>query len=90
MEVGLNAGDFALYAKAAEEIDLEKCDFWNSTSSVTLTLTLCRVEVILVCICGLHTHQVDRNRKNFLWTYGLTDMTSNSRSITVPVSPPRR
>ena len=36
----------------AEDIALEKCNFRNNGSSVTLTLTLDRVEVKLVCICG--------------------------------------
>jgi len=36
----------------AEEIDLQKCNFRNFKSSVTLTLTLDRVEVTLVCISG--------------------------------------
>jgi len=43
---------FELHAKMAEEIDLEKCNFRNFGSSVTLTLTLDRVEVTLVRICG--------------------------------------
>jgi len=44
----------------AEEIDIEKCNFRNFRSSVTLTLTLDRVEVILVHISGrgLHTYQI--------------------------------
>ena len=41
---------FELHAKIAEEIDLEKRDFPNFRSSVTLTLH--QVEVILVRICG--------------------------------------
>jgi len=43
-----------------EEIDLEKCNFRNFGSSVTLTLTLDRVEVTLVHVCGrsLLTHQI--------------------------------
>jgi len=51
---------FELHAKAAEEIDIEKCTFRNFGSSVTLTLTLDRVEVTLVRICGrgLPTHQI--------------------------------
>jgi len=42
----------------AEEVDLEKCNFRNFTSSVTLTLD--RVELILVRISdrGLPTHQI--------------------------------
>ena len=48
--------------KMAEEIDLEKCNFRNFTTSVTLTLTLTsdRVEVILMRISGrgLPTHQI--------------------------------
>jgi len=43
---------FELHAKMVEEIDLEKCNFRNFTSSVTLTLTLDRVEVIRVGISG--------------------------------------
>jgi len=44
----------------AEEIDLEKCNFRNFRSPVTLTVTLDRVEVILVRISGrgLPTHQI--------------------------------
>ena len=43
----------------AEEIDLEKCNFRNFRSSMTLTLD--RVEVILIRICGpgLPTHQIE-------------------------------
>jgi len=58
----------------AEEIDLEKCNFRNFESSVTLTLD--RVEVTLVRISGggLPTHQIRwKLEKNFLWTYGRTD-----------------
>jgi len=44
------------------EIDLEKCNFWNFRSSVTLTLTLTldRVELILVRISdqGLPIQQI--------------------------------
>jgi len=44
----------------AEEIDVEKCNFRNFRSPVTLTLTLDQVEVTLVCISGrgLPTHQI--------------------------------
>jgi len=51
---------FELKAKMAEETDLEKCNFWNFRSSVTLTLTLDRVEAILVHIScrGLPIHQI--------------------------------
>jgi len=44
----------------AEEIDIEKCNFWNFRSLVTLILTLDRVEVILVHISGrgLATHRI--------------------------------
>jgi len=47
---------FELHAKMAEEIDLEKCNFRNFWSSVTLDW----VEVTLVRICdrGLPTHQI--------------------------------
>jgi len=49
---------FELHAKMAEEIDLEKCNFRNFGSSVTLTLD--RVEVTLVRISGrsLPTYQI--------------------------------
>jgi len=42
------------------KIDVEKCNFRNFTSSVTLTLTLDRVEVTLLHISGrdLPTHQI--------------------------------
>jgi len=56
---------FELHAKIAEEIHLEKCDFWNFPSS----LTLHRVEVILVPISGqgLPTHQIRlKSEKLFL------------------------
>jgi len=58
--LSLSTVTFKLHAKTAEETDLEKCDFCNFTSSMTLTLTLDQVEVILVCICGRHlpTHQI--------------------------------
>ena len=49
---------FELHAKTAEEIDLEKCNFRNFGSSVTLTLD--RIEVTRVGISGqgLPTHQI--------------------------------
>ena len=46
---------FELHVKTAEEIDLEKCNFRNFGTSVTLTLTLDRVEVTLVRVCLLYT-----------------------------------
>jgi len=57
------------------EIDLEKCNFRNFSNSVTLTLTLDRVEITLVRMSGrvLPQTKLDRNRRNFLWTYGWTD-----------------
>jgi len=61
----LLAISFELHAKMAQEIDLEKCNFPNFRSSLTLTLTLDRVEVIFLCICGrgLPTHmKLDQNR----------------------------
>jgi len=68
----------------AEEIDLEKCNFLNIRSSVTLTFTLDRVEVTLVAYTvEVYPHiKLDRNRKkDFLWTdgrmYVRTGMTSN-------------
>jgi len=57
----------------AEEIDLEKCNFRNFLSSMTLTLTLDRVEVTLVCISGrgLSTHQI-RSKLEKLFVDGHT------------------
>ena len=49
-------------------IDVEKCNFRNFESSVTLTLTLDRVEVTLVQISGrgVPTHQIRwKSEKNF-------------------------
>jgi len=54
---------FELHAKMAEEINLEKCNFRNFGSSVTLT-TLDRVEVTLVRIY-LPTHQIRSKSDNF-------------------------
>jgi len=56
----------------AEEIDVEKCDFRNFTSSMSLTLTMYRVEVILVHICGpgLPTYQI--RSKLDVWMDGRT------------------
>ena len=69
-----------------EEIDLEKCNFQNFRSSVTLILTLDWVKVILVCICGqgLPTKQIrSKSEKIFMdgWMDGRmdgrTDQSSN-------------
>jgi len=51
-----------------EEIDIEKCNFRNFSSPVTLTLTLDRVEVTLVRILVkiYPNTKLDRNWKNFL------------------------
>jgi len=71
--------NFELHAKTAEEIDLEKCTFRNFGSSVSLTLTLDRVEVTQVRISGwgLPTYKIRwKSEKNFLWTYGRTDIGS--------------
>ena len=38
--LSLPTSTFELHTKMAEETGLEKCNFWNFTSSVTLTLTL--------------------------------------------------
>ena len=58
--LSLSTITFELHAKTAEEIDLEKYNFRNFRSSVTLTVTLDRVEVTLVRIrgWGLPTHQI--------------------------------
>jgi len=68
----INTISFELHAKIVEEINLEKCNFQNFRSSVTLILTLDPVEVILVGISGqgLPYTKLDRNQKNFLWTDG--------------------
>jgi len=72
---------FELHAKMAEEIDLEKCNFRNFRSSVTLTFD--RVEVILLHIScrGLPTQQITlkSEKKNVCgrtdrYTYGWTDI----------------
>jgi len=59
---------FELHAKTVEETDLEKCNFCNFGSSVTLTLTLDQVKVTLVCICGrgLPTHQIRSKSEKLL------------------------
>jgi len=70
----------------AEEIDVEKCNFRNSSSSVTLILTLDWVDVTLVRISGrgLPTHQIrSKSEKLFvdgqtyIWTDGQTYLSSN-------------
>ena len=43
---------FELHGKMAEEIDVEKYNFGNFRSPMTLTLTLDRVQVTLVHISG--------------------------------------
>jgi len=67
----------------AEEIDLEKCDFWNFRSSMTLTLTLYRVEVTLVRICGrdLPTHQIrSQSEKLFVDVRRRTDVQTDGHT----------
>jgi len=70
---------FEVHAKTAEKIDVEKCNFRNFGSSVTLTLTLTldRVEVRshwYTYVVEVYPHtKLDGNRKNFLWMYGWTD-----------------
>jgi len=67
----------------AEEIDLEKCNFGNFGSSVTLTLTLTldRVEVILMRICGrgLPTHEI-RSKSEKLFVEVRTDGQTDGHS----------
>jgi len=67
----------------AEEIDLEKCDLHNFTSTMTLTLTLIGSRPYLCAyVVEIYPYtKLDQNQKNFLWTYGRTNTTSNSRSI---------
>jgi len=72
-------------AKMAEKIDLEKCNFRNFRSSVTLILSLDWVEVTLVHISGpgLPTHQIrSKSEKTFCRQTdghidGQTDLSSN-------------
>jgi len=68
-----------------EEIDVEKCNFRNFGSSVTLTLTLDRVKVTLVRMCGrgLPTNQIRwKLEKHFvdIRTYGRTDIQTDLSS----------
>jgi len=56
----------------AEEIDLEKCNFWNFRSRLTLD----RMEITHWCayLVEVYPHtELDRNRQNFLRTHGRTD-----------------
>jgi len=63
----------------AEERDLEKCNFRNFRSLVTLILTLDRVVVILPYLVEIYPRtKLDQNRKNFV--DGRTDVSSNIRS----------
>jgi len=70
---------FKLQAKMAEEIYLDKyldkCNFQDFRSSVTLTLTLYRVEVTPVRISGrrLPTHQIGSKSEKKLFVDGRTD-----------------
>jgi len=60
----------------ADTIGIEKCNFRNFRSSVTLILTLDRVEVTLVRISGwgLPTHKIrSKSEKKTLWTHTQTD-----------------
>ena len=71
----------------AEEIDVEKCNFRNFRSPVTLTLTLDQVEVTLVCISGrgLPTHQmISKSEKLFVAVR--TDGCTNVRTDTLKFS----
>ena len=73
---------FELNAKMVEEIDLEKCNFCNFGSSVTLTLTLDRVEVTLVHICGrgLPTHQIRKLcGRMYRWTHLSSNLLGHHR-----------
>ena len=67
---------FELHAKTAEKIELEKCNFCNFGSSMTLTLD--RVEVTRVRICGwgLPTHQI-RSKLDKLFVDVRTHLSSN-------------
>ena len=62
----------------AEEVDLEKCNFQNIRSFMTVILTLDRVKFILMHISGrgLLTHQILSKLENFFvdgWMYGWVD-----------------
>ena len=79
---------FELHAKTVEEIDLEKCNFCNVGSYMTLILTLDRVEVTLVRISGrgLPRYQIRwKSEKNILRTcvrtkFELTDRRTHRSS----------
>jgi len=47
-----------LHAKLAEEIDVEKCNFSNFGSSVTLTLDRVEVKLVRMFGRGVPTHQI--------------------------------
>ena len=69
LDFDLQWGQGHVHAKTADELDVEKCNFRNFGSSVTLTLTLDRVEVTLVRIRGrgLPTHQIRwKSEKKFV------------------------
>ena len=51
---------FELHAKMTEEINLEKCNFWNFRSSVILMLTLDRV----VSHTGVHAQSRSTHTQN--------------------------
>jgi len=59
-----------------EEIDLEKCNFWNFRSSVTLTFDGVEVTLVYISGQGLPMHQIrSKSEKLFVdvWTYRRTD-----------------
>jgi len=58
----------------AEEIDLEKCNFCNFGSSVTLTLDRVKVTLVRICGRGLPTHKIRWKSESFCGhTYGRMD-----------------
>jgi len=80
---------FELHMKIADEIDLEKCNFRNFRSFMTLTLTLDRVEVTLVRIsgCSLPTHQMrSKSEKLCGRTDGRTDGRTRLSSVGLSLS----
>ena len=63
---------FELHAEMAEEIDLEKSDFWNFRSPVTLTLTLDRSKVTSACTCtatNVPDHVTVATRNTEIWPF---------------------
>ena len=75
-----------LHAKTAEEIDLEKCNFRNFTSSLTLILDGVELTVVHICGQGLPTHQIRWTRSDFWYSCAAPDnIWTDLRHHTVPL-----